>query len=1290
MPDPHYPWQRYWCARGGTIPLDNVGFLADPEEKWGRFVAPGLHPLQDLVNRGALVLLGEPGLGKSAALATAAELRRHDTSAVAITPNLQAINSAQQLQQLFASPAISGWAEATNTLHLYLDAVDECRLRVDVFGELLVELLGKLPLDRLRLYLACRTTEWPLTLEAHLGALLSARGQRLEAYELAPLRRRDVEVAAAAHQLDPTTVLEAIESRGAVPLALKPVTLRLLLSTFMDGAFPDSQLGLYAAGMRALVTESQHRRETQLPGKLDIAERLAIAQRIAAITTLTGRAIIDPTGPPTQSTNSVVATWEIAEGQEHVRGRELPVTEAAVAEALDTGLFSLRGERQVGWAHQTYAEYLTAEYVRTRNLAVTQVTSLLRSTDGRVIPQLHGVAAWIAAVAPVHFEAIAASDPEILVASDVVLPSDVQKRGLVDQLLRRAAEGLRLDVLLARKLRKLAHPELREQLAPYLRRHQGTYEQRDLALDLAIFSGEESLLTDACALALDEAAPLDLRHTAALGVITFGTSALRAQLKPLIEAATGDPEERLNWLGIYAAWPTELTPDELFVALAARRRRSRLQTYSVFPVDEIAAGFTRVTLPRGLAWAARRDARLGTTDRTQRRDNVTDDLVDALLMRAWQFCDEDTTIAAGFERVVWNRFRRYNPMVGSLHGQEFAERVRAEVPRRHALVARLFRRCTTTEDVNRILLSDPRLLTTDDLPWITQQLAVATREHERIAYATALARLADVYRPDDFRCVDAALNLSPIVREQFGWVREVVELRSARADELRRTHAAAETARRRQDAARRHAPSREALRGALDKVTAEAPAAWWEFTRLLTLSDASGFPDEYERDLTALPGWATLDADDRAHALAAAETYVLHAGPDPDVWLGQPVFHRPAAAGAKALMLLAKLAPERFAQIPLSVWESWAVAILGVWTNTSEIALLREAYSHAPDAILRTVDALIAAEDRRHGDPLVVRKLGPIWDDRIAARLFAHLTIETLNENARIRLLEALLERRYAPALAFAEHALSPLPIPDAPRRAWAQTIALLLLKHVPDLTWTSLWTALTNDAFGREVLAAVAHEDRFRGAVLARLTDEQLGALFTLVAQCFPSRTDPRHASGEAFAPTLRDDVATWRSMLLTTLIHRGTTTAVSAIRAALAALPEESYLIPVLREAEAKRRQREWRPIAIPELLALAARKDLRFVESAAQLAEVVIEALDRLARLLHGETPLVGFLWNEMRVQRQLRRRPKTETQLSDFIKSIPRPRPPTARCRYQSGGADSPRAWPRNGRDHGYPR
>jgi len=117
---------------------------------------------------------------------------------------------------------------------------------------------------------------------------------------------------------------------------------------------------------------------------------------------------------------------------------------------------------------------------------------------------------------------------------------------------------------------------------------------------------------------------------------------------------------------------------------------------------------------------------------------------------------------------------------------------------------------------------------------------------------------------------------------------------------------------------------------------------------------------------------------------------------------------------------------------------------------------------------------------------------------------------------------------------------------------------------------------------------------------------------------------------------------------------MNRGTSAALGAIRHAIKAVPNERYLPRALREAGVKWRERAWRPITSSQLLALATNLDSRFVDNASQLASVVEESLGRFQDLLRGETPLVGFLWNEHRVQKAVQRRPKTETQLSDLLK------------------------------------
>src|SRR5882724_2010580 len=160
-----YPWTRYWCPRWGQLRTDDDGFLMDPDSEWGRRTQVELRQLHEIPNPGALLLLAEPGLGKSDALGEALQLRSGEQASIVYAPTLQIVNSVQQVQAIFKDESVRAWADGTGTLHLYLDALDECILRVDVFGPLLIEELRSLPVERLRLYLACRTAEWPASFE---------------------------------------------------------------------------------------------------------------------------------------------------------------------------------------------------------------------------------------------------------------------------------------------------------------------------------------------------------------------------------------------------------------------------------------------------------------------------------------------------------------------------------------------------------------------------------------------------------------------------------------------------------------------------------------------------------------------------------------------------------------------------------------------------------------------------------------------------------------------------------------------------------------------------------------------------------------------------------------------------------------------------------------------------------------------------------------------------------------------------------------------------------------------
>src|SRR5581483_5884549 len=61
-------WKRFWCPPGGRINLADSGFLVDPDDPFGAALNPDVVPWDSISRSPCLILLGEPGIGKSSAL----------------------------------------------------------------------------------------------------------------------------------------------------------------------------------------------------------------------------------------------------------------------------------------------------------------------------------------------------------------------------------------------------------------------------------------------------------------------------------------------------------------------------------------------------------------------------------------------------------------------------------------------------------------------------------------------------------------------------------------------------------------------------------------------------------------------------------------------------------------------------------------------------------------------------------------------------------------------------------------------------------------------------------------------------------------------------------------------------------------------------------------------------------------------------------------------------------------------------------------------------------------------
>ena len=65
-----YKWDRLWCKQDSFFALDESGFLFDPDTKDSFYRKTDVVKYAEINHLNSLILLGEPGIGKSTTLRT--------------------------------------------------------------------------------------------------------------------------------------------------------------------------------------------------------------------------------------------------------------------------------------------------------------------------------------------------------------------------------------------------------------------------------------------------------------------------------------------------------------------------------------------------------------------------------------------------------------------------------------------------------------------------------------------------------------------------------------------------------------------------------------------------------------------------------------------------------------------------------------------------------------------------------------------------------------------------------------------------------------------------------------------------------------------------------------------------------------------------------------------------------------------------------------------------------------------------------------------------------------------
>src|SRR3972149_8672463 len=124
-----FPWKRFWCPPEGKLHLDNWGYLTDPEGKYGKYINPDVVSFEKIRDTPCLILLGEPGIGKSQTIEDEIEHLQKEISEkdeLQLRIDLKEYGSEDRLiKDLFESVTWKEFTNSSNKLHIFVDSLDQ-------------------------------------------------------------------------------------------------------------------------------------------------------------------------------------------------------------------------------------------------------------------------------------------------------------------------------------------------------------------------------------------------------------------------------------------------------------------------------------------------------------------------------------------------------------------------------------------------------------------------------------------------------------------------------------------------------------------------------------------------------------------------------------------------------------------------------------------------------------------------------------------------------------------------------------------------------------------------------------------------------------------------------------------------------------------------------------------------------------------------------------------------------------------------------------------------------------
>lgn len=1258
-------WQRFWCKSKNEIKLDMNGFLPDPNVE--SFIPEtNIFDFKEISSIQCLVMLGEAGSGKSTTIETEYQnLLENNKDDILMFINLNEYGDENRIiNEVFKSNEINEWVLSERRLIMFLDSYDECLIEIKKLPLIIKKQLEAFRdiFSRFQLRIICRSGNWNNSLQLFLTEFFSDNNIAL--YEIAPLRYKDIELAARQNGLNEREFITEIIKKEVQPFAINPLTLFFLISEYKNNHQISPTLEkIYYEGCRILCSETNIDRQYISINNLSPEKKLAIASRIAAIMVFCNKSKIDIRPIPSQDSKTL-ALADILEGDELTDNYSFSFMQKDVIETVtQTSLFSFCGESCFSFYHWAYAEFLAAKFIVNHEFEVKQILSLITissDNEGKIVEQVKGTAAWMGSLSPKLLKHTIVNDPLTLLTGDIAGISNENKEELVQSIMDKLDSTTITDSdwSLNFQYHKIIHPTLSEQIKPYIENTSKYFLSRRVAINIAETCELTQLNDVLLNVVFNEEENIYIRKEAMHALSVIADDSIKQKFKPFaIEPNEIDTDDELKGTALSATWPNITTTKEVFNSLTKIKKSNFSGAYYFFINYEFSDNIEIEYLDDALIWVKNIPNQRG--DMFESFENLKKKII--------YYCWQNYSTLSNkqlFAEIILELIQNYSSICPI--PQAFSKKwdiltISKDIKRQ---ITQQIIKLESFENINRLhLLVDSDLISlNDDFQFVLD----AFKQEQISAIKLKWAYLLSMFDYSSSKNLDPIIELTPEhieLKNIFGLKFETIEIGSEKASQMKLQYEDFKQMQLKinQNTDIKHTPKIDVQKRISDCIinyeSTKRSDYWVQLFMNMTLNETSTvYGNRLNSDITQLDAWINTPNEFKSKIIQLSKDFLIRNEDHYDEWFGQNIFHNIASTGYKSLILLKKNNPEFIKDLSVEIWEKWIYIIIDypeasgiVGTDKTYLDLIENAYSKVPDKIINIVLKKIDIENAREdGHLFILRKIEHCMDFRMQEALFVKIRDANLKNKPISLLFELLLKNNNEDARQLAKSYI------ENKRDVLGILVAVQFSKFCNNDDWDIIIRQVNNDPeFGTEYFLEYASDyDLMSKPIWNRLDDQKLAILYINLCELFPTEEDPQF-EGVHYVEA-REEVGRFRDTLLNKLVYKGTEEAIRAIEFINNKLSTNQDVKFSLVSAKNKFRKNNWQPLSPYDFLRLSKNGKMRIIMNDTDLLNIVIESLGRLEQRLQGESPLSQSLWNISKEGKRYVYKHKEEEHLSNTIR------------------------------------